>query len=99
MLTKVIKQAFSKSGHLLTWGKTTFGWGRPVNNQHWVPGHVANFSDITKVATGEYHLGFITKDNSVYTVGNSQDGRLGQSSTQDTELPRKVSFDTPNIKI
>jgi len=44
-------------------------------------------------------LGFITKDHSVYTVGLSEDGRLGQSSTFDTELPRRVSFDNPNVVI
>ena len=44
-------------------------------------------------------MGFITKDHSVYTVGLSEDGRLGQSSSYDTELPRRVSFDNPNIVV
>lgn len=44
-------------------------------------------------------MGFLTKDNAVYTVGLSEDGRLGQSSISDTELPRRVSFDKPNIHI
>ena len=35
----------------------------------------------------------------MYTVGLSDNGRLGQSSATDTELPRRVSFDTPNIEI
>lgn len=99
MLSQIIKRAFSTSGHLLTWGETTYGWGRPTSSQYWTPGVVQNFNDITSVSTGEYHLGFVTKDHSVYTVGLSSDGRLGQSSTTDTELPRRVSFDTPNIQI
>lgn len=98
MLQQIIKRSFS-TGHLLTWGTTTYGWGRPTSSQYWTPGAVPNFNDITSVATGEYHLGFVTKDHSVYTVGLSEDGRLGQSSFADTELPRRVSFDAPNIQI
>jgi alpha-tubulin suppressor-like RCC1 family protein len=84
MLLKLIKRNFSTSGHLYTWGETTYGWGRPTNSQYWTPGLVPNFADITSVSTGEYHLGFVTKDHSVYTVGLSEDGRLGQSSIADT---------------
>jgi alpha-tubulin suppressor-like RCC1 family protein len=68
LLSKIIRRTFS-SGSLLTWGETTHGWGRPTNNQHYTPGLVENFSDIVSVSTGQYHLGFITKDNGVYTVG------------------------------
>lgn len=99
MLSRIIRRSFSTSGHLLTWGETTYGWGRPTNSQYWTPGHVQNFDDIISVSTGEYHLGFVTKDHAVYTVGLSQDGRLGQSTSVDTELPRRVSFDAPNIHI
>lgn len=99
MLSRIIKRSFSTSGHLLTWGETTYGWGRPTNSQYWTPGHVQNFNDIISVSTGEYHLGFVTKDHAVYTVGLSDHGRLGQSSSADTELPRRVSFDAPNIHI
>jgi alpha-tubulin suppressor-like RCC1 family protein len=99
MLSRIIRRSFSTSGHLLTWGETTYGWGRPTNNQFWTPGPVQNFNDITSVSTGEYHLGFVTKDHAVYTVGLSEDGRLGQSSAADTELPRRVSFDAPDIQI
>jgi alpha-tubulin suppressor-like RCC1 family protein len=99
MLSRIIKRSFSTSGHLLTWGETTYGWGRPTTGQYWTPGLVQNFNDITSVSTGEYHLGFVTKDHAVYTVGLSDNGRLGQSSSADTELPRRVSFDAPNIQI
>jgi alpha-tubulin suppressor-like RCC1 family protein len=84
MLSKILKRTFATSGRLYTWGETTYGWGRPTNNQYWTPGLVQNFADVTSVSTGEYHLGFVTKDHSVYTVGLSEDGRLGQSSTNDT---------------
>lgn len=98
-MLQIIKRAFSTGGHLLTWGKTTYGWGRPTSSQYWTPGVVPNFSDIASVSTGEYHLGFVTKDHAVFTVGLSEDGRLGQSSYNDTELPRRVSFDSPDIHI
>jgi alpha-tubulin suppressor-like RCC1 family protein len=99
MLSKIIKRGFSTSGHLLTWGQTTYGWGRPTNNQYWTPGFVQNFHDVVSVSTGEYHLGFITKDNGVYTVGSAEHGRLGHSSTVEEELPKRLSFDNPNVKI
>lgn len=52
MLSKIIKRSFSTSGHLYTWGATTYGWGRPTNSQYWTPGLVQNFEDITSVSTG-----------------------------------------------
>jgi hypothetical protein len=45
MLSRVIKNSFA-TGQLLTWGQTTYGWGRPVNNQHWTPGLVTSFNDV-----------------------------------------------------
>lgn len=98
-LCNAIKRTFTQSGHLLTWGETTHGWGRTTNTQYWTPGFVENFSDIVSVSTGQYHLGFITKDNGVYTAGLGEDGRLGQASTADNELPKRLSFDNPNAKI
>ena len=99
LLSKLVKRAFG-SGQLLTWGKTTHGWGRAVNSNYYTPGIVDNFSDVVSVSTGQYHLGFITKDNGVYTVGLDQDGRLGHSSTStDSELPRRVAFNDPNTNI
>lgn len=98
LLSKIIRRTFS-SGHLLTWGETTHGWGRPVNSEYWTPGLVQNFSDVVSVSTGQYHLGFITKDNGVYTTGLDEDGRLGQASSSDSELPRRLSFDDPRAKI
>lgn len=83
LLSKIIRRTFS-SGSLLTWGETTHGWGRPTNNQYYTPGLVENFSNIVSVSTGQYHLGFITKDNGVYTVGLNEDDRLGQSSIVDS---------------
>lgn len=98
-LANVIKSTFATTGQLLTWGQTTYGWGRPTNNQYWTPGFVENFGDIVSVSTGQYHLGFLTKDNGVYTVGLEDDGRLGHATINDTELPRRLSFDNPNAQI
>lgn len=83
MLSTIIKRSFATSGHLLTWGQTTYGWGRPTNSQHWTPGFVENFNDVISVSTGQYHLGFVTKNHSVYTVGLPDEGRLGQASNND----------------
>jgi alpha-tubulin suppressor-like RCC1 family protein len=85
MLSKVLKNTFA-TGHLLTWGQTSYGWGRPNNGQPWTPGTVANFNDIESVSTGQYHLGFITHDHSVFTVGLGDDGRLGQGSTNSSDI-------------
>lgn len=99
LLSKLIRRTFATSGSLLTWGETTHGWGRPTNSNYWTPGLVDNFSDVVSVSTGQYHLGFITKDNGVYTTGLDEDGRLGQASVADTELPRRLSFNNPSAKI
>lgn len=99
MLSRLLKRSFSTTGHLLTWGETTYGWGRPTTGEHWAPGFVQNFSDIVSVSTGEHHLGFVTSDHAVYTVGLPDDGRLGQSTASDAELPRRLSFDSPDVSI
>ena len=99
MLTKILRRTFASSGHLLTWGETTHGWGRPTNSQYYTPGFVDNFSDVVSVATGQYHMAFVTSDNGVYTAGLEQDNRLGGSSGSGSELPRRLSFDNPNAKI
>jgi alpha-tubulin suppressor-like RCC1 family protein len=99
LLSKLVRRTFATAGNLLTWGETTHGWGRPVNNHYWTPANVDNFSDVVSVSTGQYHLGFITQDNGVYTTGLDEDGRLGHASSSDTELPRRLSFDNPNTHI
>ena len=80
-LLKIIKKTFATAGSLLTWGETTHGWGRPTNSLFYTPDYVPNFHNVVSVATGPYHLGFITEDRSVYTVGLSDDGRLGQAAS------------------
>ena len=40
MLSRVAKRCFSTSGALITWGETTYGWGRPVDNNYYKPGLV-----------------------------------------------------------
>lgn len=63
MITKAINRSFATAGKLLTWGETTFGWGRDLNENYRVPGHVEGFNNVTKVATGPYHLIFSTENN------------------------------------
>ncbi|CAM5999462.1 unnamed protein product [Sphagnum balticum] len=95
----MIKRPFSTAGYLLTWGTTTYGWGRPINNNYWTPDYVDNFPEITAVSTGQYHLGFVTQDHSVYTVGLKDNGRLGHSDPSPSELPRRVPFESPEVEI
>ena len=99
MLTKVLRRTFASSGHLLTWGETTHGWGRPTTSHYYSPGFVDNFSDVVSVSTGQYHLAFITADNGVYTAGLDENNRLGTSTGANSELPRRLSFDNPNAQI
>lgn len=63
MITKVLKRAFSTAGRLYTWGPTTFGWGREINDDLYTPGQVDKFNDINRVATGPYHLIFSNTHN------------------------------------
>ncbi len=63
MLTNAIKRTFSTSGTLLTWGETTYGWGRPLNNNLYTPGVVEGFSNVSHVASGPYHLAFLTANS------------------------------------
>ena len=52
MLTKIISKSFSSAGSLLTWGATTYGWGRPASDQYFTPEFVDGFKNIVSVATG-----------------------------------------------
>ncbi len=63
MLSRIVKRCFSTSGSLLTWGETTYGWGRPINNNYYQPGFVEGFNNVTQVASGPYHLAFLTSNN------------------------------------
>ena len=80
-INKIIKYTFSTPSSLLTWGETTYGWARPINNRLREPGVVESFSDVTQVATGPYHILFTTSDNNVFSAGLGNDGRLGINST------------------
>jgi len=44
-------------------------------------------------------LGFVTSDNSVYTVGLSDNGRLGLGSATESGVPRKLTFEGENVAI
>lgn len=90
MLARVFRRNFS-SGALLTWGETTLGWGRPTNSQFLVPGAVEGGQKVVGAAAGQYHLGFVTSDHSVYTTGLNDCGQLGQTAGEDT--PQKVPLE------
>lgn len=92
MLSNIIKRTFSTSGTLLTWGETTYGWGRPLDNNLYTPGIVEGFSNVAHVASGPYHLAFLTANSEVYTIGHGKNGRLGNGSETDAEAPVKVDI-------
>lgn len=58
MITKILKRSFATSGSLLTWGETTYGWGREPTNNLRVPGPIEGFKDVVGVCAGPYHLIF-----------------------------------------
>lgn len=63
MLAKQLYRNFFSFSRLFTWGQTTYGWGRPINEDYFSPGLVEGFKNIKKVDTGKYHIGFITEAN------------------------------------
>ena len=90
MITKVLKRSFASVGSLYTWGETTYGWGRQITEELRAPGQVGNFKDVTKVATGPYHLLFARQNKEVYSVGLGSNGRLGTGKTTTAEEPELI---------
>lgn len=77
MISRTIKNCFSTKT-LYTWGETTYGWGRRVNQALRIPGRVGEFTDVSHVATGNYHLIFATNNGSqVFSTGLGSSGQLG----------------------
>lgn len=101
MITKAIRRSFSTlvPGTLLTWGESTYGWGRDVTKDLRVPGKVGEFDDVAKVAAGPHHLIFSRTNKQVYSVGLGENGRLGQGSTTSIEQPEVIqALSTADIK-
>lgn len=69
MITRAFRQSFATTGALFTWGETTYGWARPSSPQLRVPGRVGSFTDVTQVATGQYHLLFLRQNQQLYGAG------------------------------
>lgn len=89
-INKLIKYTFSTPSSLLTWGETTYGWARPINDDLRVPGYVEEFTDVTKVATGPYHILFATTNNDIFSAGLGDYGRLGNNSTITKDTPEQI---------
>ena len=49
MISKLIRRQFATVGSLATWGETTYGWGRPINNNFYVPTLVEGLDDVVPV--------------------------------------------------
>lgn len=90
MITNVLKRTFATAGRLYTWGETTYGWGRQVNQDLRTPGQVGGFNDVTRVAAGKYHLIFARKNNQVMSVGLGDNGRLGHNDTNSLDEPKAI---------
>lgn len=80
MITNIFKRTFSTAGSLLTWGETTYGWGRAISQDLRKPEFVEGFNDVTQVSTGPYHMAFISQSSGAYSVGLGDNGRLGHNS-------------------
>lgn len=87
MISQLIKKQFSTAGALLTWGETTYGWGREPNNNYYVPAPVEGFTNVVNVASGPYHLLIQTQSNEIYSTGLGDNGRLGNGSTSSLDTP------------
>ena len=81
MINNICKRTFSTAGSLLTWGETTYGWGRPINNALRTPQFVEGFRDVNLVATGAYHMLFNSQSQGVHSVGLGKNGRLGHNNS------------------
>lgn len=90
MISKVLKRSFATAGSLLTWGETTYGWGREVTNELRVPGRIDKFNDVVGVCAGPYHLLFARENKQVYSVGLGTNGRLGHGNTNSLEQPEEI---------
>jgi alpha-tubulin suppressor-like RCC1 family protein len=90
MITRTIKKSFCSVGSLYTWGETTYGWGREVNDKIRVPGQVGTFKNVHKVAAGPYHLLFGTQSKEVYSVGLGSNGRLGHGTSASLDEPQLI---------
>ena len=90
MITKVFGRTFATAGRLMTWGETTYGWGRETNSRLRVPGAVEGFDDVVEVATGPYHMLLRTSNKEVFSVGLGDNGRLGNGSTNTLETPESI---------
>ena len=90
MITKVLKRSFATAGSLLTWGETTYGWGREISNDLRVPGRIENFNDVVGVCAGPYHLLFARETKQIYSVGLGANGRLGHGNTNTLEFPEEI---------
>ena len=86
MLSRIIRRTFSTGPQLLTWGATTYGWARPPSKDIWTPAKADVPDNIVSVFTGEYHMGFLTADNSAYVCG-LEDGQTN------SETPRKIDIE------
>ena len=90
MITKVFGRTFATAGRLMTWGETTYGWGRETNNNLRVPGRVEGFDDVVEVATGPYHMLLRTSGQEIFSVGLGDNGRLGNGSSNSLETPEPI---------
>lgn len=89
MIARSLKNCFSTSGALYTWGETTYGWGRNLSQALRVPGQVGHFTNVNQVAAGNYHLLFTTSEGAeVYSAGLGSSGQLGTGNTNNLEEPQ-----------
>ncbi|KAK9885818.1 hypothetical protein WA026_013690 [Henosepilachna vigintioctopunctata] len=70
-------------GTVYAWGtfRDTHGnMGLTLSGNERIPCEIINEGPIVKVASGENHIAFLTKNGQVYTCGNGEQGQLGRTT-------------------
>ncbi|OQS05619.1 E3 ubiquitin-protein ligase HERC2 [Thraustotheca clavata] len=87
--------ALTKDHKVFSWGANDYGQLGVAGTMRYQrsPVHVTSLDDVqvTQVAAGDYHSAALTASGEVYTWGNGRDGQLGLGTSDDRNIPRKVT--------
>jgi len=88
----------TSEGRIFTWGRNDFGQlGDGTTTSKDVPTEITNKfnlaigESITNVSLGAYHSSAITSEGRIFTWGLNNDGRLGNGTTVDKQVPTEIT--------
>lgn len=79
--------ALNKNGDVFFWGKGPDGDATEVIDQTHVPMKVQNVSDVKSIDAGQYFSLFLMQDGTVKSLGENEDGQLGDGYFQSKGAP------------